>query len=36
VDRSNGTEDDEMIEEQGARLFLEPDPATLLEDKIEE
>jgi Fe-S cluster assembly iron-binding protein IscA len=27
-------EDDEVIEEQGARLFLEPGAAAMLEDKI--
>ena len=27
-------EDDQVIEEQGARLFLEPEAASLLEDKI--
>ena len=27
-------EDDEVIEEQGARVFLEPDAASLLDDKI--
>jgi iron-sulfur cluster assembly protein len=27
-------EDDEVIEEQGARVFLEPDAASLLEDKV--
>ena len=27
-------EDDEVIEEQGARVFLEPSAATLLDDKI--
>lgn len=27
-------EDDEVIEEQGARLFLEPEAASLLEDKV--
>ena len=27
-------EDDEMIEEQGARLFLEPEAASLLDDKV--
>jgi Fe-S cluster assembly iron-binding protein IscA len=27
-------EDDEVIEEQGARVFLEPEAASLLDDKI--
>ena len=27
-------EDDEVIEEQGARVFLEPDAASLLDDKV--
>ena len=27
-------EDDEVIEEQGARLFLEPEVASLLDDKV--
>jgi iron-sulfur cluster assembly protein len=27
-------EDDEVIEEQGARVFLEPEAATLLDDKV--
>jgi Fe-S cluster assembly iron-binding protein IscA len=27
-------EDDEVIEEQGARLFLEPEAASLLDDKV--
>jgi iron-sulfur cluster assembly protein len=27
-------EDDEVIEEQGARIFLEPDAASLLDDKV--
>jgi iron-sulfur cluster assembly protein len=27
-------EDDEVIEEQGARVFLEPEAASLLEDKV--
>jgi iron-sulfur cluster assembly protein len=27
-------EDDEVIEDQGARLFLEPDAASLLDDKV--
>jgi iron-sulfur cluster assembly protein len=27
-------EDDEVIEEQGARLFLDPEAASLLEDKV--
>jgi iron-sulfur cluster assembly protein len=27
-------EDDEVIEEEGARLFLDPDAAALLEDKV--
>jgi Fe-S cluster assembly iron-binding protein IscA len=27
-------EDDEVVEEQGARVFLEPDAASLLEDKV--
>jgi Fe-S cluster assembly iron-binding protein IscA len=27
-------EDDEVIEEQGARVFLDPDAASLLDDKI--
>ena len=27
-------EDDEVIDEQGARLFLEPEAASLLDDKI--
>jgi iron-sulfur cluster assembly protein len=27
-------EDDEVIEERGARLFLDPDAASLLEDKV--
>jgi Fe-S cluster assembly iron-binding protein IscA len=27
-------EDDEVIEEQGARVFLEPDAASLLDDKL--
>jgi iron-sulfur cluster assembly protein len=27
-------EDDEVIEEQGARVFLEPQAATLLDDKV--
>src|SRR5262245_9177652 len=27
-------EDDEVIEEQGARLFLDPDAAVLLDDKV--
>lgn len=27
-------EDDEVIEEQGARLFLDPDAALLLDDKV--
>jgi Fe-S cluster assembly iron-binding protein IscA len=27
-------EDDEVIEEQGARVFLEPEAAALLDDKV--
>jgi len=27
-------EDDEVIEEEGARVFLEPDAASLLDDKV--
>lgn len=27
-------EDDEVIEEQGARIFLEPEAASLLDDKV--
>jgi iron-sulfur cluster assembly protein len=27
-------EDDEVIEEQGARIFLEPDAASLLDNKV--
>jgi iron-sulfur cluster assembly protein len=27
-------EDDEVIEEQGARVFLEPEAASLLDDKV--
>ena len=27
-------EDDEVIDEQGARVFLEPDAASLLDDKV--
>jgi iron-sulfur cluster assembly protein len=27
-------EDDEVVEEQGARVFLEPEAASLLEDKV--
>jgi len=27
-------EDDEVIEEQGARVFLDPDAATFLDDKV--
>ena len=27
-------EDDEVIEEHGARVFLEPDAASLLDDKV--
>jgi iron-sulfur cluster assembly protein len=27
-------EDDEVIEEEGARVFLEPEAATLLDDKV--
>ena len=27
-------EDDEVVEEQGARLFLDPEAASLLEDKV--
>jgi iron-sulfur cluster assembly protein len=27
-------EDDEVIDEQGARVFLEPEAATLLDDKV--
>ena len=27
-------EDDEVIEEQGARVFLEPDAASFLDDKV--
>jgi iron-sulfur cluster assembly protein len=27
-------EDDEVIEDQGARVFLEPDAASLLDDKV--
>jgi iron-sulfur cluster assembly protein len=27
-------EDDEVVEEQGARVFLEPEAASLLDDKV--